>query len=175
MTRIVHEPPACTAKHTAPMADNPLDRKARAPAPFEVFRSDSSSRLPGQHFARTPAPAAQPRSGPTGQRRISDADGPSSAALERQSVPIGSDSGSGSSQGADGCAAPPPPTAGTEAEPLTLRVQTYSLNLAERIARVRAEQQDALDSLQRMSDGQPPEAAIVDSHQKENRRPPVTE
>lgn len=69
--------------------------------------------------------------------------------------------------------APSPASAGNEA--LTLRVQTYSLNLAERIARVRAEQQDALDSLQRLSDGHPPAAASADSDQKEKRRPPVTE
>ncbi len=157
------------------MADNPLDRKAAAPAPFEVFRSDSSSRLPGQHFARAPSPAVQPRSGPTGQRRISDAAGPLSAAVERQAVVIGPDAGSASSPGANSGAAPPAPPATTGLEPLTLRVQTYSLNLAERIARVRAEQQEALDSLQRLSGGHPPPAANVDSDQKENRRPPVTE
>lgn len=67
---------------------------------------------------------------------------------------------------ADAGAALPPPSASTAPEPLTLRVQTYSLNLAERIARVRAEQQDALDSLQRMSDGSPPDVAIVGSDQK---------
>ncbi len=148
------------------MADNPPDRKARAPAPFEVFRSDSSSRLPGQHFPRTQAPASPPRSGPTGQRRISDAAGPLSAAVERRHVIIGADPDSGSSPGADASAAPSPPPASTDPEPLTLRVQTYSLNLAERIARVRAEQQDALDSLQRMSDGRPPDGAVVDDDQK---------
>lgn len=147
------------------MTDDSADREAPAPAPFEVFRSDSSSRLPGQRFPASEPPASTARSGPTAQRRISDAAGALAEAAERRPVTLGS--------GPD--KTPPASPASAAIEPLTLRVQTYSLNLADRIARVRAEQQEALESLQRLSEGSPPAGGVDADDQKPNRRPPVTE
>ncbi len=44
------------------------------------------------------------------------------------------------------------PETSTTGEPLTIRLETYSVDLAARIARVKAEQKDALDGLQHLQD-----------------------
>jgi hypothetical protein len=45
---------------------------------------------------------------------------------------------------------PAAPETSATGEPLTIRLETYSVDLAARIARVKTEQKDALDSLQHL-------------------------
>ncbi len=118
--------------------------KSEDKSPFDVFRSEGSTRLPGQRFPATGV-ASSARSGPVDQRVITDAsDGPVVHQAERALTEL---------RGAD-AAAPPPAAPDTEpdTEPMTVRVQTYRIDLAERIAKVKAEQKAALDHLKQLGD-----------------------
>lgn len=134
--------------------------KTRPPSPFEVFRNEGPTRVPGQHFPHNDPLKPGRRSGPTEQRSINDTraviehDAP-----ERYPIALGSEK---ISQPAAETAAPVPDAAAV-AEPVTIRVQTYSVNLAERIATVKAGQKEALDTLQQMGDGKLPTTAGTNS------------
>ncbi len=114
--------------------------KSEDKSPFDVFRSEGSTRLPGQRFPATRV-ASSARSGPVDQRVITDAsDGPVVHQAERAITEL---------RGADAAASPP---VAPDTEPMTVRVQTYRIDLAERIAKVKAEQKAALDHLKQLGD-----------------------
>ncbi len=119
---------------------NDASDKSADKSPFDVFRSEGSTRLPGQRFPATGL-ASTARSGPVDQRVITDASGgPVARQAERSITEL---------RGAD-AAAPLPATPDTE--PVTVRVQTYQIDLAERIAKVKAAQKAALEDLQQMGE-----------------------
>ncbi len=121
------------------MSKDSSDKAPPYPLPFEVFRSDGSKRLPAHGFSNGETPASTRRSGPVEQRSISDSSGlPPRRDAERKTTSL---------RTSEDTAAPAETLA---AEPVTIRVQTYRVNLAERIARVKAEQKEALDNLQQM-------------------------
>ena len=127
------------------MSSDPSDKASPGPIPFEVFRSDGSSRLPGQRFPKSDAIDPNQRSGPVEQRAINDASGaPAKREIERSTTVLGRHDD----------AAPKPvhssETAGVE--PITIRLDTYRVDLAARIARVKAAQKEALDNLQQLED-----------------------
>jgi hypothetical protein len=128
------------------MSKNPDDASAPSSQPFDVFRSDGSTRLPGQRFPNGEAHESTQRSGPVEQRVISDASGgPSQGATERSNTLLRSE---------DQKVLQPPtdPPDASAPESVTIRLQTYQVNLAERIARVKAEQKEALGNLQKLED-----------------------
>ena len=105
---------------------------------FDVFRRDGSTRLPNQKFPASSFEATQ-RTGPVETRVLKDIhDAPPAIVkplLETrlQDTPAVTD------------------TSDT-VEPITVRLKTYSVDLAARIARVKAEQQEALDGLQHLQE-----------------------
>jgi hypothetical protein len=136
------------------MTDNTSDKPPPRLVPFDVFRSDGATQVPGQRFptGETPGPRfpkgdivkPDARSGPIDQRSIHDARiAPERSDTERHNTVLRNENAPEPEQ--------PVP------EPVTVRVQTYQLDLAERIARVKAGQREALDNLQQLQD---------DSHDK---------
>ena len=105
---------------------------------FDVFRRDGSTRLPNQKFPASSFEATQ-RTGPVETRVLKDIhDAPPAVVkplLETrlQDTPAATD-------------------ISDSVEPITVRLETYSVDLAARIARVKAEQQEALDGLQHLQD-----------------------
>ena len=132
------------------MSSDPSDKSP--PIPFDVFHSDGSSRLPGQRFPKSEAISPNQRSGPVEQRAINDASGaPAKREIERSATVLRRPDD----------AVPEPVTQSETAglDPITIRLDTYSVDLAARIARVKAEQKEALDNLQQLEDDssdQPP-------------------
>jgi hypothetical protein len=119
---------------------NDASDKSAGKSPFDVFRSDGSTRLPGQRFPST-GPATTPRSGPIDQRVITDATGgPIERQPERSFTQL---------RGADAAAQIPE---NVDSDPVTIRIQTVRIDLAERIAKVKAEQKEALDHLRQLGD-----------------------
>ena len=122
------------------MSKDPHD--AGTPLPFDVFRNDGSTRLPAQRFPQSEVNESVRRNGPVDQRVIVDASGgPVQGSMERATTVL---------RGDDRAAEPAAATEAPNAEPLTIRLQTYQLNLAERIARVKAEQQEAIGNLRQL-------------------------
>lgn len=132
------------------MSNDPADKPPSSPKPFDVFRSGGSTQLPGQRFAASDAHSSPRRSGPVEQRTIFDASGgpvqqdPVRKRTQLRDAP--------ESSPADGQAAAGTASVTAEGESETIRLRTYRVNLAERIARVKAEQKDALDHLQQLED-----------------------
>jgi hypothetical protein len=131
------------------MTDNSSDKPPPRLVPFDVFRSDGATQVPGQRFPTGETPAQRTstgdivkpdaRSGPIDQRSIHDARiAPKRSDTERHNTVLRNEDTSQPQQ--------PDP------EPVTIRVQTYRLDLAERIARVKADQREALDNLQQLQD-----------------------
>lgn len=135
------------------MSKDPKDADADSELAFDVFRSDGSTRLPGQRFPDSEAYDSSKRSGPSDQRIISDASGgPVQGSAERAHISLRNQEAPASAKAPD-------------ADPVTIRLQTYQLNLAERLARVKAEQKEALGNLQQLED----ESRDADS--PDNRQP----
>lgn len=145
------------------MTTDSTNKSRPRPSPFEVFRNDGATRLPGQHFPDSAQLEPSQRSGPIKQRSIKDTRGGiTQTAPERQAIALGSEKIPPSVAET----APPVPVTA----PATIHVQTYSVDLAERIAAVKAGQKEALEALQQMGDGQLPTAAAAVS--KESGRQP---
>ena len=125
------------------MSNDPDDASAPPSQSFDVFRSDGSTRLPGQRFPDGEAHESIKRTGPVDQRVISDATGGPRPGLPDRSATVLRRAEKHEPALPDDHALP---------EPLTVHLQTYQVNLAERIARVKAEQQEALGNLQQLEE-----------------------
>lgn len=127
------------------MISDPSDKTP--PHPFEVFRSDGATRLPGQRFPNSEGVDPSRRSGPVQQRAIHDASGaPAPRDVERGTTALGRD------EKATPGDVHHPATESADPEPIRIRIDTYTVDLAARIARVQAEQKGALDKLQQLED-----------------------
>ena len=105
---------------------------------FDVFRRDGSTRLPNQKFPASSFEATK-RTGPVEPRVLKDIHDAPPAIVKPlnetrlQDTPVVTE-------------------ISDTVEPITVRLETYSVDLAARIARVKAEQQEALDGLQHLQD-----------------------
>ncbi len=128
------------------MSQDPNDAATPPPEGFEVFRRDGSTQLPGQRFPKSAAHESAQRSGPVEQRLISDGSGaPLQSPTERGHSILRDEDGNPVAPHAEAAE-------NSDAEPITVRMQTYQVNLAERIARVKAGQQEVLGNLQQLED-----------------------
>ena len=119
---------------------NPPHDPASLESEFDVFKRDGSTRLPHQRFVDS-ALAGTKRTGAIQPRILTDLREAPEALRKALSMT--------ELQQTD------PVLPGADAEqPLTIRLQTYQVDLAERIARVKSEQKDALDGLQQLEDDQ---------------------
>ena len=101
---------------------------------FDVFRRDGSTRLPNQQFPASTFEATQ-RTGPIEPRVLKDIHDAPPAIVKPLLEPRLQDT-------------PAVTEISDTVEPITVRLETYSVDLAARIARVKAEQKEALDGLQ---------------------------
>ena len=120
---------------------------------FDVFKRDGSTRLPHQRFADSAFETSK-KTGPVQHRILTDLREAPEALVNALRM-------------TDLKGAEPRPTNTDANEPLTIRLETYRVDLAERIARVKSEQKDALDGLQQLEDDSKDEN--TDEHKNENR------
>ena len=122
---------------------------------FDVFKRGGSTRLPHQRFAESNFEASN-KTGPIQHRILTDLrEAPEASSSALQMTELQTDE--------------PHPTKADANEPLTIRLQTYRVDLAERIARVKSAQKDALYGLQQLEDENKDEN--TDEHKNENREP----
>ncbi|NDC08265.1 MAG: hypothetical protein EBZ75_02830 [Oxalobacteraceae bacterium] len=105
---------------------------------FDVFRRDGSTRLPSQQFPATAIEATE-RTGPVEPRVLNDIHNAPPAIVKPLLETRLQDT-------------PAVTEISDSVEPITIRLETYSVDLAARIARVKAEQKDALDGLQHLEE-----------------------
>lgn len=105
---------------------------------FDVFRRDGSTRLPNQQFPASSFEATQ-RTGPVEPRVLNDIHNAPPAIVKplnethlQDTLAVNEIS--------------------ETVEPITVRLETYSVDLVARIARVKAEQKEALDGLQHLQE-----------------------
>ena len=113
---------------------NPEPRESE----FDVFRPDGATRLPNQQFPDSAFEATK-RTGPIEARVLNDIHNAPPAIVKPLHETHLQDT-------------PAAPETSATGEPLTIRLETYSVDLAARIARVKAEQKDALDGLQHLQE-----------------------
>ena len=129
--------------------------RASLESEFDVFKRDGSTRLPHQRFADSAFETSK-KTGPVQHRILTDLrEAPEALRNALQTTEL------------QGSAPPPNDPDGNEA--LTIRLETYRVDLAERIARVKSEQKDALDGLQQLEDESKDEN--TDEHKNEYRDP----
>lgn len=105
---------------------------------FDVFRPDGATRLPGQQFQASAFESTE-RIGPVEPRVLKDIHDAPPAIVKALNE-------------TDFQETAPAANVNNTSEPLTIRLETYSVDLAARIARVKSEQKDALDGLQHLQE-----------------------